>query len=171
MLFPARWRGSALGSPYTGELAKIFDFCLNTLRSAPWDVYANAATPNGLLLRRTTPNGLLLRRATPNGLLLRRATPNGLETLRCRRRLVRRRASLHRRLAFRWFESVFSIFKKKNALPFGKSVFFLATPNGLEPSTSSVTGWRANRLHHRARTRWIITDKVVFVNILFKNIF
>ena len=26
----------------------------------------------------------------------------------------------------------------------------LATPNGLEPSTSSVTGWRANRLHHRA---------------------
>ena len=28
--------------------------------------------------------------------------------------------------------------------------FYLATPNGLEPSTSSVTGWRANRLHHRA---------------------
>ncbi len=28
---------------------------------------------------------------------------------------------------------------------------FLATRNGLEPSTSSVTGWRANRLHHRAR--------------------
>ena len=28
---------------------------------------------------------------------------------------------------------------------------YLATPNGLEPSTSSVTGWRANRLHHRAR--------------------
>ena len=28
---------------------------------------------------------------------------------------------------------------------------FMATPNGLEPSTSSVTGWRANRLHHRAR--------------------
>ena len=27
----------------------------------------------------------------------------------------------------------------------------MATPNGLEPSTSSVTGWRANRLHHRAR--------------------
>ena len=27
---------------------------------------------------------------------------------------------------------------------------YLATPNGLEPSTSSVTGWRANRLHHRA---------------------
>ncbi len=28
---------------------------------------------------------------------------------------------------------------------------FLATRNGLEPSTSSVTGWRANRLHHRAK--------------------
>ena len=27
---------------------------------------------------------------------------------------------------------------------------YMATPNGLEPSTSSVTGWRANRLHHRA---------------------
>ena len=27
---------------------------------------------------------------------------------------------------------------------------FMATRNGLEPSTSSVTGWRANRLHHRA---------------------
>ena len=27
----------------------------------------------------------------------------------------------------------------------------MATPNGLEPSTSSVTGWRANRLHHRAK--------------------
>ena len=26
----------------------------------------------------------------------------------------------------------------------------MATRNGLEPSTSSVTGWRANRLHHRA---------------------
>ena len=30
----------------------------------------------------------------------------------------------------------------------------LATPNGLEPSTSSVTGWRANRLHHRAIFWW-----------------
>ncbi len=28
---------------------------------------------------------------------------------------------------------------------------FMATRNGLEPSTSSVTGWRANRLHHRAK--------------------
>ena len=27
----------------------------------------------------------------------------------------------------------------------------MATRNGLEPSTSSVKGWRANRLHHRAR--------------------
>ena len=31
---------------------------------------------------------------------------------------------------------------------------YLATRNGLEPSTSSVTGWRANRLHHRARWWW-----------------
>ena len=31
---------------------------------------------------------------------------------------------------------------------------FLATRNGLEPSTSSVTGWRANRLHHRAKYWW-----------------
>ena len=30
------------------------------------------------------------------------------------------------------------------------SVTYLATSNGLEPSTSSVTGWRANRLHHEA---------------------
>ncbi len=30
----------------------------------------------------------------------------------------------------------------------------MATPNGLEPSTSSVTGWRANRLHHRAIFWW-----------------
>ena len=30
----------------------------------------------------------------------------------------------------------------------------MATRNGLEPSTSSVTGWRANRLHHRARQWW-----------------
>ena len=34
---------------------------------------------------------------------------------------------------------------------------FLATRNGLEPSTSSVTGWRANRLHHRAR--WCSPNK------------
>ena len=29
-------------------------------------------------------------------------------------------------------------------------MLYMATRNGLEPSTSSVTGWRANRLHHRA---------------------
>ena len=33
-------------------------------------------------------------------------------------------------------------------------MLYLATRNGLEPSTSSVTGWRANRLHHRARWWW-----------------
>ena len=38
--------------------------------------------------------------------------------------------------------------KRKAILMDGFS--FLATRNGLEPSTSSVTGWRANRLHHRA---------------------
>ena len=27
----------------------------------------------------------------------------------------------------------------------------MATRKGLEPSTSGVTGWRANRLHHRAK--------------------
>ena len=27
----------------------------------------------------------------------------------------------------------------------------MATPSGLEPSTSSVTGWRANRLHNGAK--------------------
>ena len=50
-----------------------------------------------------------------------------------------------------------------------KVCFFMATRNGLEPSTSSVTGWRANRLHHRARwcgvhrTKSIITEKYPFV--------
>ena len=38
---------------------------------------------------------------------------------------------------------------KKEVVP--QDDFFLATSNGLEPSTSSVTGWRANRLHHEAR--------------------
>ena len=32
-----------------------------------------------------------------------------------------------------------------------QDAFLMATRNGLEPSTSSVTGWRANRLHHRAK--------------------
>ena len=31
------------------------------------------------------------------------------------------------------------------------SSYIMATRNRLELSTSSVTGWRANRLHHRAR--------------------
>ena len=35
--------------------------------------------------------------------------------------------------------------------PTAPKMLKLATRNGLEPSTSSVTGWRANRLHHRAR--------------------
>ena len=33
----------------------------------------------------------------------------------------------------------------------GSDALKMATRNGLEPSTSSVTGWRANRLHHRAK--------------------
>ena len=45
--------------------------------------------------------------------------------------------------------------------------FFMATRNGLEPSTSSVTGWRANRLHHRARTGRIITWISGFVKMYF----
>ena len=40
--------------------------------------------------------------------------------------------------------------RKKNFL-IAQICDFMATPNGLEPSTSSVTGWRANRLHHRAK--------------------
>ena len=41
--------------------------------------------------------------------------------------------------------------EQKSLLNCTKDAFYLATRNGLEPSTSSVTGWRANRLHHRAR--------------------
>ena len=37
---------------------------------------------------------------------------------------------------------------------FALLICILATRNGLEPSTSSVTGWRANRLHHRAKLWW-----------------
>ena len=36
-------------------------------------------------------------------------------------------------------------------MPVCSAISCLATRNGLEPSTSSVTGWRANRLHHRAK--------------------
>ncbi len=62
--------------------------------------------------------------------------------------------------------SPFSSFKKiKNTIRMDG--VFLATPNGLEPSTSSVTGWRANRLHHRAIFRCgtleIIAEKKPFV--------
>ena len=55
-------------------------------------------------------------------------------------------------------------------------VFYLATSNGLEPSTSSVTGWRANRLHHEATfvgascsTREIISDDLKFVKCFLKK--
>ena len=40
---------------------------------------------------------------------------------------------------------------KNKSLSYRITICFLATRNGLEPSTSSVTGWRANRLHHRAK--------------------
>ena len=48
---------------------------------------------------------------------------------------------------------------------------FLATRNGLEPSTSSVTGWRANRLHHRARTDGIIAWICGFVKGYFRKVY
>ena len=40
---------------------------------------------------------------------------------------------------------------EEDELPrYARCVIKMATRNGLEPSTSSVTGWRANRLHHKA---------------------
>ena len=43
---------------------------------------------------------------------------------------------------------------RKGTSSFAQICDFMAPPNGLEPSTSSVTGWRANRLHHRAMFWW-----------------
>ena len=40
---------------------------------------------------------------------------------------------------------------EEEASSYRKCDIKMATRNGLEPSTSSVTGWRANRLHHRAK--------------------
>ena len=43
---------------------------------------------------------------------------------------------------------------EENMFSSQRKMRYMATPNGLEPSTSSVTGWRANRLHHRAKFWW-----------------
>ena len=59
----------------------------------------------------------------------------------------RRQATVHRTVAF-YLSSPSGEIKIHH--PDGWCIF-MATPNGLEPSTSSVTGWRANRLHHRAK--------------------
>ena len=49
---------------------------------------------------------------------------------------------------------------------------YMATRNGLEPSTSSVTGWRANRLHHRAKfggnNRARTCDPMLVRHVLFQ---
>ena len=65
----------------------------------------------------------------------------------CRQAGIRRQST---GLSHESFSSPFEIFKKRSPSQKGWTSF-LATPNGLEPSTSSVTGWRANRLHHRAK--------------------
>ena len=86
---------------------------------------------------------------TPNG-SASAATPNGLVTLWLPLVFELVAADVHRTSALNGSSPFLQYLQKEKALPFGKSFFFLATPNGLEPSTSSVTGWRANRLHHRA---------------------
>ena len=56
----------------------------------------------------------------------------------------------------------------------------MATRMGLEPTTSSVTGWRSNQLSYRARsclrshvlaTLIIITHEIPFVNTFFEIFF
>ena len=85
------------------------------------------------------------------------------------RRAPTRRSTPHRGVGF-VFRVRFSNCQK-GSHPFGVASF-LATRNGLEPSTSSVTGWRANRLHHRAifRTLKIIADSFLFVKRQFEEI-
>ena len=73
------------------------------------------------------------------------------------RRGPARRATPHRGVAFRWFESL-SREQKIKAIHLD-GFYFLATSNGLEPSTSSVTGWRANRLHHEAICKQCCSNK------------
>ena len=47
----------------------------------------------------------------------------------------------------------------------------MATRNGLEPSTSSVTGWRANRLHHRAKSKQLLdySRQLVICKVFFQK--
>ena len=81
-------------------------------------------------------------------------TSNGLDAVvpaAQRKELIsssRNQATVHRTVAFDC-SSPYRGSQIKNAIRMD-GVFYLATSNGLEPSTSSVTGWRANRLHHEA---------------------